>query len=276
MLAPDTLRAPSGPDSRSSAAARRLVVAWQHPVTRAIEPVGFLSYDGDIYQFDYIRNAMSVAGFRPLLGFDDLRGTYQSEQLFPLFAQRAMDARRPDYQRYVASLGLGGEPEPWEQIERSQGRRRGDTLQLLPEPTIVGDMLSYLFLVNGVRHVHEETLYPDSRELHVTNDQVEAALASLRQGAALSLVSEPRNPKNPLAIMVLKPSSVPVGWVPDLLLDDLHRLMASAHVAVTAEHINPPDAPPHIRLLARLTASPARDFRFFTGAKWQRLAEVSQ
>jgi hypothetical protein len=272
MPAANTLHATSVPDGRSSAASRRLVVAWQHPGTRAIEPVGFLSYDADGYRFTYIKNALSVEGFRPLMGFEDLRMEYRSAELFPLFAQRAMDARRPDFQRYVKSLGLAGEPEPWEQIERSQGVRRGDTLQLLPEPTTVDGELSCMFLVNGVRHVHEETLYPQGRELCVTSDEVEQALASLKPGDRLGLVPEPKNPKNPLALLVLGPSSVPVGWVPNLLVEDLQHLMGIADVTVTAEHINPPDAPPHMRLLARLTAAPAGEFRFFTAPKWEPLS----
>ena len=273
MRAANALPALSMPGSRSSSTARRLVVAWQHPSTRAIQPVAFLSYDGHRYRFAYIRNALSVDGFRPLLGFDDLYGAYSSERLFPLFAQRAMDVRRPDFGRYVASLGLEGEePEPWEQIARSQGRRQGDTLQFLPEPEVDGDTLSYRFLVNGVRHVHEEALYPDGRELRVTREDVESALASLKPGAALSLVREPLNEKNSRAIIVAGPRAVPVGWVPDLLLDDMHRLMASADVRVTAEHVNGSDAPSHMRLLARLTARPAAGFRFFTGPQWEELA----
>jgi len=273
MPGASTLPALSAPESRSSAAPRRLVVAWQHPSTRAIQPVAFLSYDGHLYRFAYIQNALSVEGFRPLLGFDQLYGVYSSERLFPLFAQRAMDARRPDFGRYVASLGLEGEePEPWEQIARSQGRRQGDTLQFLPEPEIVGDTLSCRFLVNGVRHVHEETLYPDGRELRVTRDEVEFALASLEPGAPLSLVREPLNEQNPQAIIVAGPSSVPVGWVPDLLLEDMHRLIASSRVHVNVEHVNGSDAPSHMRLLARLSARPAAGFRFFTGPGWEELA----
>src|SRR6266566_5922475 len=95
MPAPDVLAVASRPNGRSTDVTRRLVVAWQHPVDRSIEPIGFLANDGAIYRFTYIRNALKVKDFRPLLGFADLRCSYSSENLFPLFAQRAMDPRRP-------------------------------------------------------------------------------------------------------------------------------------------------------------------------------------
>jgi len=92
--------------------AEKAVAQWQHPVERSIEPVGFLTYDGHTYRFAYVRNALHVEDFRPLLGFADLHRSYSSTELFPLFAQRAMDPRRPDYHRYVERLGLEGEPGP--------------------------------------------------------------------------------------------------------------------------------------------------------------------
>ena len=182
MPAPEVLADMGTPAGRSSGMAQRLVVAWQHPVERSIDPVGFLTYDGHIYRFTYVRNALQVKDFRPLLGFADLHRSYSSDELFPLFAQRAMDPRRPDYHRYVERLGLEGEPGPWEQITRSQGRRQGDTIQLLPEPTLNGDELTCLFLVHGIRHAHEEPRILDGREVRVTRQQVEAALDQIVPG----------------------------------------------------------------------------------------------
>lgn len=256
---------------RSSEEAERLVVAWQHPIERKISPVGFLTYDGSTYRFAYIKNALRVKDFRPLLGFPNLRGSYSSDELFPLFAQRAMEPRRPDYQRYVERLGLAGEPGPWEQISRSQGRRQGDTLQLLPEPTLDNGTLTSLFLVHGMRHAHEDLHVLADREVRVTRGQVEGALRRLKAGDELLLAREPGNRHNPLALMVVE-AAVPVGWVPDLLVEDLQRLMRSAHVQVLVEHVNGPDAPWHMRLLVRLRATSAGDFRFFTGEQWAPLA----
>jgi hypothetical protein len=275
MPAPDVLTVPSTPADRSSDFAQRFVVAWQHPDRRLIEPVGFLTYDGHVHRFAYIRNALQVKDFRPLLGFADLRRSYTSEDLFPLFAQRAMDPRRPDYRRYLARLGLEGEQGPLEQIARSQGRRQGDTIQLLPVPAVTGDEVTFLFLVNGVRHVPERPLILGGREIRVTRKQVEDALSRLSQGDVLGLTGEPENPVNPEALLVTA-TSVPVGWVPDLLVGDLHRLMTRATVTVTVEHANGSDAPWHLRLLARLRASPAAGFQFFAGETWQPLSGEDQ
>jgi hypothetical protein len=275
MPAASTVTAQGAAAQEQHAAPMRLVVAWQHPDGGLIEPVGFVSYDGRLYRFAYISNALSLEGFQPLLGFDSLRREYVSEQLFPLFAQRAMDVRRPDYPRYVASLGLSGEPEPWDQIARSQGLRRGDTLQLVPEPVIRRGALDYPFLVNGIRHVHEEPLRHESGNMRVSRDEVEAALQSLKPGSRLDLVPEPRNPVNPCAIVVAA-SGIPVGWVPDLLAGDVRRLMKRTTVHTTAEQVNGPEAPSHLRLLARLKASPPSDFQFFVDEKWKLISEVSR
>lgn len=264
--------AASMPAERSARLSQRLVVSWQHPENRLIQPVGFLSYDRETYRFTYIRNALRIRGFQPLLGFRDMRHEYRSDELFPLFAQRAMDPHRPDFERYVKRLGLEGSPGPWEQISRSQGRRQGDTLQLLPEPTLTGDALTCSFLVHGIRHAHEELRVLDGHAISVTRDQVNAALEELKPGDQLGLARETENPVNSLALMVIG-SGVPIGWMPDLLVEDVQTLMQRADVSVSVEHVNGPDAPWHMRLLACLHAAPAMDFRFFTGEKWTPLAD---
>jgi hypothetical protein len=183
-----------------------------------------------------------------------------------------MDPRRPDYQRYVEHLGLDGESTPWEQIARSQGRREGDTIQLFPEPTTEGDTVRCRFLVHGIRHVHRGAKVLGGARIEVTREQVQEALGNLRIGDELRIVPEPENPKNPQAIVVATRPLIPVGWIPDLIVEDLHRLMTQADVTVTAERINGPDAPAHMRLLAGLRASPAPGFRFFTSERWEPLS----
>jgi hypothetical protein len=272
MPARDVLEVALEPQHRSTETARRLVVTWQHPYKRLIEPIGVLEYDGRVYRFGYIRHALSVRDFRPLLGFSDLYRRYDSDKLFPLFAQRVMDPRRPDYERYVRRLGLDEDSSPWEQIARSQGRRQGDTIQLLPEPVNEHGVITGRFLVHGVRHVPGPSRMLDGRAVQVTSEQAEAALAALSPGDVLGIAREPGNEVNSLALMVLAERVMPVGWIPNLLLEDVHRLMAEADVSVAVEHVNGPDAPRHLRLLAQLSATGAGDFRFFAGEKWELLA----
>jgi hypothetical protein len=278
MSASDALAAGGTTAIRSSETPGRLVVAWQHPIERSIQPVGFLTRTDDAFTFGYIRNALTVQDFPGLLGFDDLYGSYESPELFPLFAQRAMDPRRADYHRYVSRLGLEGDPGPWEQIARSQGHREGDTIQLFPEPTADADEVRCLFLVHGMRHAHKSPKTINGEEVSATREQIDAALEDLEPGDELGIFREPGNVKNPLAIVVtISPDQlVPVGWVPDLLVEDLSRLSDCAHVTVTAEHVNGAEAPWHLRLLARLRAAPAPGFRFFVSDRWQPLTPEAQ
>lgn len=260
--------------TRSPEAPGRLVVAWQHPTVRSIHPVGFLTRTDEGFTFSYIRNVLTVNDFPGLLGFDDLHRTYEAPDLFPLFAQRAMDPRRPDYHRYVNSrLGLEGDPGPWEQIARSQGYREGDTIQLFPEPTVDGDEVRCLFLVHGMRHADKTAKTINGVRITATREQIDSALEELERGAELGIFPEPDNVKNPLAVVVtISPDHlIPVGWVPDLLVEDLQRLLGFAHVTVTAEHVNGPEAPWHLRLLARLRAAPAPGFQFFISDRWAPL-----
>jgi hypothetical protein len=278
MSARDALAAGSATATRSSEAPGRLVVAWQHPIERSIQPVGFLTRTDDAFTFGYIRGALTVRDFPRLLGFDDLYRTYESPELFPLFAQRAMDPRRPDYHRYIDRLGLEGEQGPWEQIARSQGHREGDTIQLFPEPTIVGDEVRCLFLVHGMRYADRSPKIANGVGTAATREQIDSALEGLEPGDELGIFREPGNEKNPLAIVVtISPDQlIPLGWVPDLLVEDLQRLLDTAHVTVTAEHINGAEAPWHLRLLARLRAAPAPGFRFFVSDRWEPLAPQAQ
>jgi hypothetical protein len=265
MLAADTLPHPGTP---RQGVARRLIVTWQHPDTRSISPVGRLDFDGTSYSFRYIKHALSVPGFRPLLGFPDLNEEYGSDHLFPLFAQRAMDPRRPDYTRYVSRLGLEADTSPWEQIARSGGRREGDALQLIPVPTTEGGRLTALFLVNGVRHMVENDQLVGDTLVHLSRAQLEEALGDLRPGSSLHLVPQPSNLANDRAILVTAPGPTPLGFVPNLLVDDLHALWEQSTLNVSVEVVNGSDAPWHLRLLVRLTAPQASGYEFFTDDLW--------
>ncbi len=255
----------SGPGST----VRRLIVSWQHPVSRAISPVGELRFDGSRYFFNYIENARTVLDFSPFLGFSSLDRAYESDQLFALFAQRAMAPRRPDYTQWIKRLGLAVDATPFEQIARSGGRREGDTIQLFPVPLIEHGLLKCSFLIHGIHYVASDPLIVDGRDISIGSDQLDAELSSLRVGDKLRLLDQPENLHNNKAILTTTATDVPLGWVPDLLVSDLHRIPDRGAIDVEVEHINSADAGWHLRVLARLSARVPKDFRIFEGGSWR-------
>lgn len=252
-----------------AATTRRLVVTWQHPSERTISPVGMLSFDGNTYRFHYLRNALQVTGFRPFLGFPDIGGHYESDTLFPLFAQRAMTPRRPDFTRWVQRLGLADDASPFEQITRSGGRRQGDTVQLFPVPMVIDGRLDCDFLVHGIRQIADRPTAVAGDVVTLTRDEVERHLNELAPGDELRLHNEPANTANRVAILTTTRDNIPLGWVPDLLVEELHRIPNRDPARVTAIAVNGPDAGWHLRLLAHVSVPIPNGFEVFADDRWQ-------
>lgn len=225
----------------TSASPREFRVVWQNLETRKFVHVGWLRFTGSRFVFQYTAEAHLDADFEPFPAFPDLHSTYESEDLFPYFAERvpstAVDRSLP------AALGLrDDEATPVELLARSWGRSPHDTIQVVPEPTESSDgVTTRFFLASGVRHVDERD--PDA---------VADRIARLRRKDPLALRDEPDNPINPKAIL-LEASGEIVGWMPDYLLDEVHKSRdAGDDLNVLVEHANGPEVPWHLRLLCRL------------------------
>jgi hypothetical protein len=242
---------------KASSAQARLIVAWQHPESRLISAVGVLEAGLDHgYRFQYLRRAGKVHAFQPFLGFPDLTAVYESDRLFPFFAQRIMSDRRPDFSLYLRQLHLDEDASPWEQMARSEGRRTGDTVQLFPVPTVRPDgSTTCRFLVHGIRHVSGGLLPP------------------LRPGAALTVLPELTNSVNSKAVLVCSAAGQRLGYVPDMLLEHLHVVARAGAFELVVEHVNGPEAPPHLRLLARLEGMSPSGYRPMAGPGWETFVE---
>lgn len=224
---------------------RRLFVAWRNPETRQIVPVGLLVQrrDGDTasYSFAYLKLAETLDGFYPLPGLPDLHCRYDSPALFPVFANRLMPRDRADYPDYLARLDLDVEADPFEVLGRSNGTRATDRIEVFASPERTpDDHAMSLFFVRGIRHL----------------DGAPAAVDRLRAGQALAIVDDPGNVMNGRALLLAGEDWVPVGWVPDYLVEHLHELRQfnGEDPTVTVEHINGTDTAPHMRVLCRVTA----------------------
>jgi hypothetical protein len=239
---------------------RSLYVMWRHP-QGSIHPVGLLtrrvSNGSESYRFVYLKGSESLEGFLHLPGLPDLHRVYEREDLFPVFRNRQMSRRRPDYERYVNKLKLDIDSHPFEVMARNEGRKVTDRIEVFAPPTRSTDgNLATLFFVRGIRH----------------RDGASEALAGVQAGGFLELRDEPDNAYNPQAVLVRTPEGKDVGWVPDYLVDmlhDLRDLVGEEAVSVLAEHINPPDVAPSMRLICRLAAPWPDHYEPFTGPEFQ-------
>jgi hypothetical protein len=243
---------------------RRLYVSWRDP-NGSIHPIGILvrrpAPQGDHYTFAYLKLAERLDEFTPLPGFPDLHRRYDSEVLFPVFANRAMPRTRPEFDALAARVELSGDADPFEVMARSGGRRATDRIEVFSGPAHTRDgRASTLFFVRGIRHV----------------SGAEEAVGGLVPGDRLVLVDDPANEYNPRAVLLRVSDGRQVGWVPDYLVEHIHELRDLNHAepSVTVEHVNDESAPPHLRLLCRLDAPWPSGYEPFSDARFQPLASL--
>lgn len=225
---------------------RAFRVIWQNSQTRQFVHVGWLRGSADRFIFTYTTDAELDHDFQPFPSFPDLRQSYESTELFPFFAERIAAGARGQLDDVVAALGLDpAQATPVELLARSWGRTPHDTLQIVPEPMMRDDgTLVRYFLVSGVRHTDEGD-----------PDRVAKLVAGLRSGQPLTWREEPDNPVNDRAVRI-EADGNRVGWMPDYLLDELHKARGLT-IALVVEHANGPDVPWHLRLLCRLEIKPS-------------------
>jgi hypothetical protein len=230
---------------------RHLLVAWQHPSTRAYDLVGRLDIPiapDDSYRFAYFRHAASVPGFRPFIDLPDLDRVYESHDLFPLFDNRLTPRSRADFPQVAAFVGLTADADPFEVLARTGGRRATDTVEVVPEPNVDpgSGRLEVDFLVHGVRH----------------HQGLDACLDQLRPADRLRILWDVQNPNDGMAVALADGHTRNVGWIPRYLVPLVHRSAEQfgwSQVKVDVLHVGDAAGPPHLRLLCRLQTAWAPD-----------------
>ncbi|TSD58677.1 hypothetical protein [Aeromicrobium piscarium] len=268
---PSAVLAPDSASGQAVDRTRRLLVLWQHP-DRTIYPIGQLTFDGELYGFDYSVAATRIDGFRPLPGLPDLLEHRESPRLFSVFEQRVMARTRPDFATYARGMGL--EPEdatPWEQITASGGRRAGDTLQLMEIPYVADGRVHAHFLVSGARHVEGSGRSIVLEDRTVTSDEhvYRRVMASLREHErpAVELVAEHHNSKDPHACVVMS-EGVVLGWVPRFLARGVRELLQHGPVTARATRVGSVEGLPHTRLVLMLDHPAPYGFSFDPDGEW--------
>src|SRR6266542_144792 len=101
-----------------------LYLAWQDPQSRQWFPVGKLSSDRGIYRFVYTKGAELSKNFMPFGFMQDLHAVYKSHDLLPLFANRLISKKRPEYRDFLRWLDLReDEADPLVVLARTEGVR---------------------------------------------------------------------------------------------------------------------------------------------------------
>lgn len=240
-------------------------LAWQDAVSRAWYPIGRLELRSGRYRFVYIRGferAQREAGLVPLIGFPEVDRVYESDALFPLFANRLMSREREDYDTYLERLALPDETGPLAILARSAGRRTTDSLEVFAHPLVEDGAQPRFhldFFVHGLRHM------PAAAEVRALE---------LEAGSPLFLMLDPQNVEDPRAVGIRSEDRVLLGYLPRYFCADVSDLLtAGAAVTVEVARINPPPAPVQHRVLVTLDAPWGLERRPFAEPDYQPIPD---
>ena len=251
----------------TEASTRTLYLAWQDPDSRRWYTVGKLDHGKGMYVFNYTRGALEAKkrGFTPIVSFPELRETYRSDRIFPLFANQVMSRSRPEYADYIQWLSIAEDKADPIAILARSGEHMTDTLEIFPHPERQSDeAYSAHFFVHGLRH-QSTCAVERSMRLEPQED--------------LLLMSDIQNPydDNALAVRTAEKEEQDMhilGYLPRYLAGELATLDDSdvSKSRVTVVRVNPPPAPIHFRILCRLTMQWSRHTPPFSGADYEPLS----
>lgn len=219
-------------------------VAWQAPDTRDWHVVGNLQERNSGYVFKYTKGALKSSKFTKFSGMTDVRETYVSEELFPLFKNRLLSPRRPEYPRFIKWLGFEDESvNPIDILARSGGLRSTDQLQIFKKIEVDGSgKFEHYFFLHGLSYLNS-----------MANDRV----SELQPGQILRLCLDPQNDYDDNAVVVRadKPAEI-VGYCPRYLCNDIKSMLLDdpKSLTLTVERISD-DAPHNYRLLCKLSGT---------------------
>lgn len=247
--------------------AKTLYLAWQdnREGSREWFPVAQLDADVEhpLYRFRYIGGAEKAkrkANFPLLLEFPDLQGDYRSPYLFPLFSNRVMPKRRPDFDEYLRSLDLDN-PTPIEILGVTGGRRVTDPYEVFPKISASPDgSFSCRFFLHGWRYVSDAGL-----------ERIE----SLRPDEELQVAVELNNPATSDAVQIQTADYHMIGWTPRYLVNDLVKTIDKSLKFYSARvvRVNPLPVPSNRRVLVEVQGRWDNGYKPMSGPDYQPLVE---
>jgi hypothetical protein len=234
-----------------------LFVAWRPPMPDPTgwRPVGRLEHDGGLFRFWYTRGAQKP-GFRPFAQMERLDQMYESEELFPLFANRLLSKSRPEYEAYLRWSGFDADtaPDPIVILGVTEGIRQTDAVEVFPcpAPDLEGCYFNKFFL-HGIRWL------PDAAVERIRR---------LGEDERLKLMLDLQNQYDPQAVAVrTETDRMQIGYVPRYFAHDVWQLVQRCDVdfiELFVARVNH-DAPLQNRVLCRMHACWPDDFQPCSG-----------
>ncbi len=196
-------------------------LAWQAPETREWHVVGLLRQRGDEYTFNYTKGALSSEKFTTFSGMDDIKKTYVSIDLFPLFKNRMLSPKTPEYPNFISWLGLNeSEENPIDILGRSGGLRGTDQLQVFKKIEVQNDgSFQHVFFAHGLSHLSTSAF---------------KRVGSLKRGELLSLCLDCQNSYDITAVIIRAndPAEI-VGYCPRYLSKELNDILRNDSSCIT-------------------------------------------
>jgi hypothetical protein len=193
-----------------------------------------------------------MADFRPFPQMEDLEEVYESEELFPIFANRLLSKSRPEYEAYLKWGGFDPDnpPAPISILGVTEGRRQTDSIEMFPCP-VPDSSFNYVnrFFLHGLGRL------PVAAQERVNH---------LKSGEELYLMFDFHNPIDPqaMALRTVENDRFMIGYVPRYLARDVWDIVweCCRDVKILVERVNK-DAPLQQRLLCRMNSCWPEKFR---------------
>lgn len=230
---------------------KTLFIAWQDQDgkdPRPWFPIGRLDADVErpLYRFRYTGGAQSAqdkGGLLLLTEFSDIRKVYESDTLFPIFKNRVMSPRRPDFPEYLSALDIPKTATSIDVLTANGGRKMTDAYEVFPKIDKHPDgAFICRFFLSGWRDMPAP---------------VKSRIESLKQGEELRLALDLAHPATKLAVQVQTSDCVVIGWTPQYLAEDLAASVpqCTGEFAARVARVNPPPVPASQRVLIELSGN---------------------
>ena len=177
-----------------------LWLIWKDPTSRRRYKIGSLIKENNRYKFNYVNPELDDAkkvGFKYFPGFEDLKKTYENDNLFANILTRLPNETRPDYLEILNCYNLEKDSDDFDILKATRGRALTDNYEFVP----AFDPSKIEFHVAGTSHCSD----------------IEECKNYLKVNKKLYLDPEPENLKDPNAIKIIfkeNDKSYHLGYVP--------------------------------------------------------------